>query len=147
MAADSGDDWTFTLRGPATVTRTDGDHIYFRGTGDGTVAFTAHSPTETPGSGTASAYISTLAGTFQDAAATTVVNVNARIDAEGVLSYEVRPLVAGRQTDDWTNLTAAQNELSGTNAAGDAVDVTISGNQLVGTLAGTAVTLQRQCGP
>jgi hypothetical protein len=51
MAADSGDDWTFTLSGPAAVTRTDGDHIFFRGTGDGTIAFTAHSPTQTPAPG------------------------------------------------------------------------------------------------
>jgi hypothetical protein len=74
------------------------------------------------------------------------VTVTARLDEEGILTYEVRRLVAGQQTDDWTNLAAAQDELSGTNAAGDAVDVTISGNQLVGTLAGIPVTLQRQCG-
>ncbi|HLX33860.1 MAG TPA: hypothetical protein VKR30_01310 [Candidatus Limnocylindrales bacterium] len=147
MAADSGDDWTFTLSGPATVTKTDGDHIYFRGTGDGTISFTAHSPTETPGSGTASAYISTLAGNFQDAAATTAVFIGVQLDAEGILTYEVRQLVGSRQTDDWTNLTASQNELSGTDALGNAFDITISGNQLTGTIAGAPVTLQRQCGP
>jgi hypothetical protein len=144
VSVDDSKDWTFSLSGPATETRTDGEDIWFRGTGDGVVAFTASSPTH--GAGTYSAYLSVLAGLFRDAAATTFVYVDGHLDQEGALSYDVRQIAGSLQTGDWTNITAKANQLAATDQLGNAIDLTLSGDQLAGTIGGDAVTLQRDCG-
>jgi len=144
VSVDDSTDWTFSLSGPATETRTDNEDIKFRGTGEGVVAFTASSPTH--GSGTYSAYLSVLAGLFHDAAATTFVYVDGHLDQKLALTYDVRRIVGSRQTGDWTNIKAKANRLAATDPLGNAIDLTVSGDQLAGTIGGDAVTLQRDCG-